>query len=321
MCSEILLQYKIIFIFILLNTWYDKEIRGTLFIKHIKPTKLGYKIISFALLQILLGLLWILDLKHNMSSDPEYDRFFITSKEQIFNQFQYFSVQFKDIIFLRNHHSIYECLFYYALFILIVYIGISSKKSNHNLRAIAHTLILALILLFFSSWNYRSKFDPKYFTLIYVYIFVYIGIAMNNFASIFRFIIFIVLGTITIISCLDIAKNKYNKESVFRQYEKAKNIEKGTLVANYWDAYKIAAIANTELQGISKDSWDRRNEHKKSKWINNKNYYFLKKEINNFNPKGDSLEFLNMYFIKSGNVFYLYQDTILEYYRLPNDNK
>ena len=83
----------------------------------------------------------------------------------------------------------------------------------------------ASILLFFSSWNYRSKFDPKYFILLYVYIFVYVGIAMNGFGSIFRFIIFIVLGTFTIVSCLDIAFKKHKNVSIFKQYEKAKNLD------------------------------------------------------------------------------------------------
>ena len=309
------------FVFVAFYILYDKEIRDVLFLKHFKPTKQGFKIISFSFISILLGLFWILDLKHNMPSDPEYDKAFITSKEQIINQFHFFSEQFWDIILLRNHQSVFECLYYYAVFILTGYIGIITKKSNPILKALAQTLIVASILLFFSSWNYRSKFDPKYFTLLYVYIFVYIGIAMNNFGSIFRYIVFTILGTFTIISSLDIAIKKHKNLSIFKEYEKANTIEKGTLVANYWDAYKIAAIANTELQAICKDSWIRRNEHKKSKWINNKNYYFLKKEINYFNPKGDSLEFLNMYFIKSNKVFYLNQDTILEYYRLTNNNK
>lgn len=308
------------FIFVGLYILYDKELRSVLFLNNFKLTKQGFKIFALSFILILLGLLWILDLKHNMSDDPEYDKFFITSKEQILNQFHFFSEQFWDVIFLQNHQSVCESLFYYGVFGFAGYIGIFSRKSNPTLRALSHTLILASILLFFSSWNYRSKFDPKYFTLIYVYIFIYIGIALNNFGTIFRLAVFTILGIFTLVSSLDIAIKKYNDISIFKQHENADNIREGTLVANYWDAYKIAAIANTELQGVSKDSWDRRNEHKKSKWINNKTYYFLKKEINCFNPTGDSLEFLNMYFIKSDSVYYLNQDSILQYNRLT-DNK
>lgn len=319
--SELTVVY---FVFIVFYALLDNDIRNALFIKGFKPTKNGFRIIIYSTVLLLLGLFWILDLKHNITPDPTYDKFFINTKEQLTNQFYYFFKQLKDVAFLRNHHSIFECLFYYNVFSMVTFNSIWLRVNTASaykpmIKAIGYTLIFASILLFFSSWNYRSQFDPKYFTLLYVYVFVLIALSLNYYNDFLRVIIFVSLSLSILIPCIDIASNQYSSSSVFTLYGKAKEVPKGTLVANYWDAYKIAAIANTNLQGVSKDDWDRRNDKKKSSWINNREYYFLSKEISGYKKNGDTLQFLNLSFMKTNKEYIVFTDTLLLFKRLGTD--
>ena len=311
--SELSLVY---YVFVLFYILFNKKVRNHLFSAAFLKSKLIFPVINTVIL-LLIGILLILDLKHGFEKDPVYDQFFISNFPDIELQFHYFYIQFKDVLLLQNHYTIFECLFYYSITIGLLIVIFNLKNNDYSdsilFKTLGLTFIVAIILLFFSSWNYRSKFDPKYFNLLYALIWVLMGIGFSNMSQLKQFAMFILLCIPLLYSNLQYLKNTYQTQSVFEKYMEVSKLPKGTLVADYWKAYKIAAIGFDSIDGVSKNFWDCRNIHKYKQWSKNENFYFIKNELFEYEKRNDTLCFRGLIF-KPTNTFYKIDiDTFLLY--------
>jgi hypothetical protein len=98
-------------------------------------------------------------------------------------------------------------------------------------------------------------------------------------------------------------------------------LPKGTLVADYWKAYKIAAIGFDSLDGVSKNNWDCRNIHKYKQWNKNENFYFIKNELFEYEKRNDTLCFKGLIFKPTDTFYKIDIDTFLLYKNISKSAK
>ncbi|MFZ4799012.1 MAG: hypothetical protein ACOYMA_16040 [Bacteroidia bacterium] len=309
----------VFYAFILFYILFSNEIRKAIFSISVFKSNLLMPIITSISL-LLLGFFLLIDLKHNFESDPVYDLIFIDSFEKISLQFHYFYSQLIDVLLLQNHHTVFECLFYYAVIFSIIVVVFNFKKidkTNQQIfKSLGLTFVVAVVLLFFSSWNFRSKYDPKYYTLLYALFYVFIGVGFNALNQIKQIVLFVMLSTTILYSNFLFLKIYYDEKSVLEQYNSVIDLPKGTLVSDYWKAYKIAAIGFDSLEGVPKDYWNCRNIDKIKKWSKNENFYFIKSELFEFEKHNDTLFFKNMKFIPTNTFYKIDIDTLILYKNL-----
>jgi hypothetical protein len=316
-------EFSLIFyVFILFYILFSERFRKSNFSFSAFKSNLLLPIITCVSL-LLIGIFVLKDIKNNYQKDPIYDKFFITDLKDIKLQFSYLSDLFFDVLLLRNHHTIFECIFYYSVVIAVIVIILNFKKLDQKtktiLNAFIYTFLISFLLLFFSSWNYRGKYDPKYHTLLYPFLLIFIGIGIGNFSKWKQIILVFIVGFPVVYSNYDYIKNNYDNESMFKKYDAITHLPKGTLVADYWKAYKWGALGFYNITGVSKNDWDCRNLHKIKTWSKNRNFYFLKNEIPEFKYNQDTLVFRNMKFIPMHKQFIVLNDTLLWYNNLDTN--
>jgi hypothetical protein len=114
----------------------------------------------------------------------------------------------------------------------------------------------------------------------------------------------------------------------FEEYNEFQKLPKGTLIADYWETYKICSIANENLQPLPFDytevrNWQWRNEplsEKRFYFLNNKNALFggLKDTIHQF---GNYFKFSGIKYNCNGTEVRLYNKVSILLRLMTDDNK
>lgn len=182
--------------------------------------------------------------------------------------------------------------------------------------AINITVLIAFIMLFFSTWNLRSEYCPRYYTPIYFLFVIALLVAVNeklNRTS--TTIIGIVVVSYSFLYNYNYLKDKPS-EGALTKYNEFESLPKGALIAGYWDSYVIASVAYKNLTPIPFHDQFVRNDFMIKKTFRNSNYYFIKnKEFEKYGF-GDTIMQHNFWLVYTGRKYDLNGQEVLLYKKL-----
>lgn len=299
-------------------TLYPIKIGSDLFfIYALKEWKNLIKLWVSFIASLIFGIAFILYSKANSYTDPSYGRIFITTISTIIEQGKNLINQILSILFLSNHHSIFQCVFYYSFAGIVLLI--LKKKKGYDV--VFKTLLVSSILLFFVYWNYRSNFDAKYYIPIYVGAFVWLAYHINSFSKSTQFILFLMLAIPLYLSNTDYISITRNNKNTLQMFEQADAIPDGIAYGEYWDVYRLSGATAGRIQGISKNEWDFRNRHKINSLLTYDYWFLYAKNLNDSAKKTGSEQILleRIHLKNSGKKYPLQNDTLYEFIKLGSE--
>lgn len=296
---------------------FPLQIGSNRFFTHlIKERKQFVKLWAITLASLLLGITFILYTKAYAYSDPSYGRIFITTISTIIEQGGYLLNQLLHIVLLRNHHSVFQCVFYFG-FTLSVALILKKK----GMDVLFKTLLITSILLFFVYWNYRSHFDVKYYIPVYVAAFFWIGYHFNSYPKPMQAVLFLAIAIPLYLSNADFISITRSDKSTLGMYEQANAIPAGVAYGEYWDVYRLSGATAGRIEGISKNDWDFRNRHKLETLRTYEHWFFYSKNLpDSLKQIGSEQVVLTDIKLKNtGKQYQLMSDTLIEFTKLGSD--
>ncbi len=244
-------------------------------------------------------------LKSFSADDAIYDKVFIDTLEGLKQNFLFFIEKLSAALLFKDQLIIENIFNWFLLFSVIFLIVFTWKKKGEELRemqnfrnAVLLTVIISIILLFISAWNLRSQFSPKYFTPVYILFFFYFLLKLNslNVSVLVKNGISLILVTICLSFCIKRAV-EFGRETPFEKFGEFNSLPSGTLIAGYWDAYKINAIAIDSLNALAFENEYVRNWDWKQIPMNADRFYFISDQISSQEKIKDTI-FQFGYFLK-----------------------
>lgn len=252
--------------------------------------------------------------------DPEYDKAFYFESDKLLLQLKLMRAVFEDVILFRDDLFL-ENLFYYILFVLLIVVCLLFRTyplqrwlNNFN-KSVYITCIIGFIVLFFSSWNLRSFFCPRYYTPLYFLLIISLFLTLDQ---------FITSGAKVIFSSVFVIYSAYysyaffhnvpNGVSAWKTFKSFRELPKGTLIAGYWDTYLIGSVAYKNLTPVPFDTDLFRNRFMLDQAMENKRFYLInnKSDIESF-TRNDTLWQYSHPFIQTGKKYTLNGIEVLEY--------
>lgn len=241
-------------------------------------------IILASLVYIALTTFLFFRIKHIAVPDKEYDHAFFFDAHSIAEELRFLGHRILDALLFRDHF-IYENIFYYIFVPLtIVALLVSRKRKEPRPAAIALllTALAGFILLFFSTWNFRSQICSRYYGPVYFLTVFGLLLFMDKRTSGWLPKFFTGAYTVFMILYLAYFFRTYNDPPPFKRYAGFRDLPQGTLIAGYWDVYAICSVAYDNLRPVPFDGDPFRNSFDKRKCLASRNFYF----INNDDLKG-----------------------------------
>lgn len=261
-------------------------------------------------------------MKNTFPKDEMYDHPFFFTKTKISQQYNFFKVRFLNFLSFGDNQP-YDNFYYYLVFtVIIIYIVLCRKQIKNNLQfnslfnSINLTVLITFIMLFFSTWNLRSEYCPRYYTPVYFMFFIALLIAINKFLN---KKITTLIGLVFIFYSL-LYNYYYLKgkpsEGVFNKYSEFQNLPKGTLIAGYWDSYVIASVAYKTITPVPFHDHLVRNGFMIEDAFSNSNFYFIKnKEFTKYGF-GDTIMQHNSWLVYTGKKYNINSQEVLLYKKL-----
>jgi hypothetical protein len=290
-------------IFVLLNFFLEKEKRKQ-FIEVIKEQK-KYAFL-FIVTFLAIGIFWILKIQQFKNYYPEnelYDQIFISGGEEITQQGKWMWTKFTDVILFREENNSTGWFAWICLISLIVFPIFQRKNKNVFSNSLFITLLFGFIALFFSTWNYRSEFEPRYFTLLYPFLILWILIHLENLSLKTKFTKWIPSGTLVLLSFFNnFDFIFYKKLGVVERFSGFASIEPGGIIGNYWQVYRACAISPFHLKGVPMQGDALRNEFMVEEVMNEKIIYVIKTDFTGMeNEMPDTLVQYGFTLVKTDN--------------------
>lgn len=315
-------EFNLIFILIpLFYLIFDKSLHNIL-LKNVKNIWVYFYIFLSSII-FLLGLYFLKTVKEYSNDDHVYDSPFITKFDDLYLNIQFFLEKLKATLFFQDE-SLTESLFYWstiAITLLVFYLKIRATKKitfNVNLQnALFLVVIFSSIALFFSTWNLRSEFSPRYFTLTYVIYYFALFLSFNNINE--NKILKIVIGITIIYFATSYSYIHYftnNGPSVFKLYSEFEKLPKGTLIGDYWDVYKISSVATDNIEPLPYEHLTVRNWKWKDELLNNERFYLLDNEFSIPGGIRDTVFQFGLFFKATGKTYNCNNIRVLEYNKL-----
>lgn len=318
-------EFNLVFILIpLFYLIFDKSLQNIL-IKNIKNSWFIFYTLTTTII-FFLGLLLIKTIKEYSNDDHVYDNPFINKFDDLYLNIEFFLAKLKGTLLFKDD-SLTESLFYWStIFFTILVILLKTQKLknskttfiNANLQnALFLVVIFSSIALFFSTWNLRSEFSPRYFTLTYVIYYFALFLSLDYCAL--NKILKLLIGVIVIYFATSYSYIHYftnNGPSVFKLYSDFKKLPKGTLIGDYWDVYKISSVAIDNLEPLPYDHMTVRNWKWKNELLNNERFYLLDNEFPIPGGIKDTIFQFGLFFKATGNSYNCNNIKVLEYKKL-----
>lgn len=267
-------------VFVILYFLLEKEKRKLFFNALIKEIIIA---ISFLVSFLAIGIFWILKIQQFKNYYPEndlYDQIFITKGEEISQQGKWMWEKFSDVLFFRAENNS-TSWFTWVCIICIPILSVFNRKNKNALSSsLLYTLLIGFIALFFSTWNFRSEFEPRYFTLLYPFLILWIFIQLEKLdfkISFLRFIPAAVLVILVLINNSSFFTER--KPGVVERFSGFAELEPGGIIGNYWQVYRACAISPYNLKGIPMQGDPLRNEHMLEEVMNEKIIYIIKTDF------------------------------------------
>ncbi len=269
------------FLFILFSVFYfllEKEKRKEFFELLFKQKPIG---ISFFVSFLAIGVFWIMKIKQFKGYYPEndlYDQIFISKGEEIKQQSSWMWTKFTEVIFFRGETNSTGFFAWICLIALFVFPFLNRKKETAFPLSLIATLLMGFIALFFSTWNYRSEFEPRYFTLLYPFLILWI---LSQLERMKISLVKIIPGPILVVLVLLNNSNflMERKPGVVERFSGFADLEPGGMIGNYWQVYRACSISPFHLKGIPMQGDPFRNEHMLEEVMKEKIIYIIKTDF------------------------------------------
>jgi hypothetical protein len=202
---------------------------------------------------------------HTMDDHELYHKTFLDNSLDIFLQKKWMIEKLTTGLNFSGEDTTYSWVYWSLILIFaccLIFYKSSDIKNPMNLAWMGATII-GFILLLYSTWNYRSMFEPRYYTSLAVLIIA--GLFYLS-SKLMKLKIGWVVTGLWLIVVIAILKNNSNvifpiKKSVVDKYAKFAELPDGGLIANYWHVYKVNAIAPYNLTGVPIHNDAQRNKH------------------------------------------------------------
>jgi hypothetical protein len=273
-------------VFVIFYFLLEKEKRK-LFFKSLIKEKIIALFFIFSLLGI--AIFWILKIQQFKNYYPEndlYDQIFITQGKEISQQAKWMWEKLTNTLLFRGERNSTGWFTWICLLTIITLLFLERKNKNTFSLSLLITLILGVIALFFSTWNYRSEFEPRYFTILYPFLILWIFIYLEKLELKYNAIAIIPATLLVIISFL----NNFHfiierKPGVVERFSGFAELEPGGVIGNYWQVYRACAISPFHLKGIPMQGDPLRNEHMLEEVMNEKIIYIIKTDFTGMENK------------------------------------
>jgi hypothetical protein len=236
-----------------------------------------------------------------------YDSYFFTNLSDLKSIFSFFfhrletTLRFRDRAVLENFFNWFILILTLVIIFFLIRVWKRIKTNcRHLIAAMIIVCTVSCILMFLSVWNLRSLFCPRYFTPVYVmYCFLLMLVFdLGSFKRYVRITLTILFMFFGFTYCYNTLISK-KVPGPLTQFSDFRSLPKGTLIADYWQAYKINGIATDSLQSLPFDNGTVRNWDWREVPLAENNIYF----INNDGQKGnlpDSISQFGISFRYSG---------------------
>jgi hypothetical protein len=281
---------------------------------------------GFCLLLLVGGYKWFQYTKQVSVPDDQYNKAFITDGKSISAEYDFMVQKIKAVFDYSNPDLIIENTIYIVLFLLIVFLLLKRKElrmAGNNIvsKALLLTSLVASVVLFFSFWNFRSEFCPRYYIPVYLMLSIallwYFDKIRVRFLKPLFFLI--VLSHCVTYSYLSLIRHKVT--SPFEKYADFHGLPKGTLIADYWESYLIQAVAIDNLQSINFDGQLIRISRWRQIPLSETRFYFLNNENAKKNGLKDTLIQFGIPFVFTGQKYPLRAAEVLEYRKLSTNSR
>jgi hypothetical protein len=214
--------------------------------------------------------------------DDTYNNPFITDKASILKEFDFMKQKMAEVFQFNDPNKWLDNTIYFLLFAVIVFLVVNRKKMKE--APATQTLSMALLivscisifLLFFSFWNFRSEYCPRYYIPVYLMLAVTLLFYLDRLqpGKYVYFILFLLISfhctAYTYLSLI-----RVNASSPLHQYDDFSTLPKGTLIADYWETYLYAAISPTTIHPLTFQEQTCRTWNERDRFMSEKNIYFL----------------------------------------------
>lgn len=218
--------------------------------------------------------------KNYYPSNDEYDRTFISDSKEIFQQGEWMLQKlFDNLIFAKEEYS--TGLFTWSVIFLIGYFLFQKKKTENPLAlSLMVTILVGCFALFLSTWNFRSQFEPRYFTLLYPFLILWLLIKLED--TDFRYYRLQFLPSFFLIAFTFLSNFSMlypRQPGVMARFSGFAELEPGGVIGNYWQVYRACSISPFTLKGIAKEGDPLRNDFMLKEVMNEKIIYVIKTDF------------------------------------------
>src|SRR5688572_11331162 len=170
---------------------------------------------------------------------------FITDMKYLVRQFNFLAKKIVDTWLFRDG-KIIENLFYYLFLLFGIPLLFRRKKEkdsvNKWIMPLAAFAIAGIIILFFSLWNLRSEYSPRYHIPVYIaaatwFLLVFDSKFNKKISAVFIISLFAVSATFCYLTLI-----RHERRTPFERYSEFANLPRGTLIAGYWETYVICSV-------------------------------------------------------------------------------
>lgn len=310
----------LVFLFAGIYAWLCKPLRARLLEGLLWKNKSAGALILLSVLYLGIGFFAIRDLKQNLTTDALYDQLFITQGSDIRKEFGYLSRQTLDTLGFKDPRAFFENAFYACLVILVPWSIWLLRKLPDNrqvlMKSILWSILAGCVLLFFSSWNYHSFFGAKYFSILYVLIFIPVLASAECMKppllrGISGVLLICMLGS-GYLFCF----RHVGEPTVFERYGNIKQIRKGTLVCDYWNCYAMNAVAFDSLQSFPMEAWSQRNSHQLEQLKQSDFFYFFDDANLPHKSTKDTVHYFGFDMVRTGTVYPIQGQSLMQYRKL-----
>ena len=272
--------------FVILYFLMEKEKRKNFFEVFMKQKVLS---ISFFISFFVVGIFWIIKIKQFKNYYPEndlYDQIFITKGEEILQQGKWMWEKFTNTILFRGEANSTGWFAWLCIIAIVTLSYLGRKTKGTFTSSLIITLFIGFIALFFSTWNYRSEFEPRYFTILFPFLILWIFVHLEKLKIKYNILRIIPAAFLAIISLINNSNFILErKPGVIERFSEFAELEPGGMIGNYWQVYRACSISPFHLKGIPMQGDPLRNEHMLEEVMNEKIIYIIKTDFTGMENK------------------------------------
>lgn len=267
-------------VFVVIYFLLENEKRKLFFEVLFKQKAIG---ISFLLSMISIGIFWIIKIKQFKNYYPEndlYDQIFITKGEEISQQGKWMWTKFCDTLLFRTETHSIGIFAWICLISIFTFSYLERRTKSAFSSSLFITMLLGFFALFFSTWNFRSEFEPRYFTILYPFLILWIFLHLEKMNLQNSWLKIIPSALLVIVSLFNNSQFILErKPGVVDRFSEFANLEPGGVIGNYWQVYRACSISPFHLKGIPMQGDPLRNEHMLEEVMNEKIIYIIKTDF------------------------------------------